>query len=70
MQDSPARTALYEKMYRMAAEQAPWIYGLHRQAYLLKHNWIKNFVLTDFEIGREKYLDIDEKKKEETLKKL
>ena len=70
MQDSPERTALYEKMNRIAAEQMPWIYGVHRQSYTLKHAWLENFVLTDFEIGREKYLDIDEKKKKQVLEKL
>jgi ABC-type transport system substrate-binding protein len=69
MQDTPERTALYEKMYRMAADQAPWIYGLHRQAYALKQSWVRNFLITDFEIGRVQYLNIDLKTKKEMLNK-
>ena len=59
MQDSPERTALYEKLNRMAAESVPLIYGVHRQTYLLKHGWVKNFINTDFEAGVAKYLNID-----------
>ena len=69
MQDSPERTALYEKMYRMAAEQVPWIYGVHRQTFMLKQGWLKNYISTDFEAGREQYLDLDLNIKTELLKK-
>lgn len=69
MQDSPERTALYEKMYRMAAEEVPWIYGVHRQTFTIKQGWMKNFVATDFEAGRAQYLDVDLNKKKELLKK-
>lgn len=70
MQDSPERTALYEKMYRMAAEEVPWVYGVHRQTFLLHHGWLKNYISTDFEAGRAQYLDLDLNKKSELLKKL
>lgn len=70
MQDSPERTALYEKLYRMAAEEVPWIYGVHRQSYTVKQSWLKNFVSTDFEAGRASYLNVDKKVKAEALKKL
>lgn len=59
MQDSPERTALYEKLNKMAAEEVPWIYGVHRQSYLIKHSWLKNYITTDFEAGQDQYLDID-----------
>ncbi len=70
MQDTPERTALYEKMTRMAAEEMPWIYGVHRQNYVLKHSWLKNYVITDFEAGTEKYLDVDLAAKKVALEKL
>ena len=65
MQDSPERTALYEKMYRIAAEEMPWIYGVHRQSYTVVNGWLKNYMSTDFEAGQGSYLrvDLDQKKK-------
>ncbi len=59
MQDSPERTAIYEKLNKMAAEEVPWIYGVHRQSYLIKHKWLKNYMTTDFEAGQAQYLDVD-----------
>lgn len=70
MQDSPERTALYEKMYRIAAEQVPWIFGVHRQNFILRHGFLKNYVASDFDQGSAQYLNIDLKKKAEILKKL
>ncbi len=70
MQDSPERTALYEKMTRMAAEEMPWIFGVHRQNYVLKHSWLKNYIITDFEAGTEQYLDVDVEAKKVALEKL
>ncbi len=69
MQDSPERTAFYEKMNRIAAEEVPWIYGVHRQSYLLKQGWLKNYIPTDFDSGIVQYLDIDLEKKKELLEK-
>lgn len=68
MQHSPERTALYEKMVRIAAEEVPWIMGLHRQSFSLEHGWLKNFAPTDFTSGVEIYWDVDLKKKAELLK--
>ncbi len=70
MQDSPERTALYEQAYKMAADQVPWIFGLHRTSFVVKHNWLKNFKLTEFTHGLEKYLDVDTNIKTENSKKL
>jgi len=70
MQDTPERTALYEKMTRMAAEEMPWIFGVHRQNYVLKHSWLKNYIITDFEAGTEQYLDVDVEAKKVALEKL
>jgi len=70
MQDSPERTALYEKMNRIAAEQVPWIYGVHRQSFVLRHSWLRNFVNSDFDSGIAQYLNIDKKRKAEMMEKL
>ncbi|MCR9203124.1 MAG: ABC transporter substrate-binding protein [Halobacteriovoraceae bacterium] len=70
MQDSPERTALYEKMNRIAAEEVPWVYGVHRQSFVLKHSWLLNFVSSDFDAGIGQYLNIDKTKQSEMLKKL
>ncbi len=70
MQDGPERTALYEKMNRMAAEEVPWIFLVHRQSFVVKHGWLKNYISTDFEAGISQYFDVDKKLKKETLKKL
>lgn len=70
MRDVPERTALYERMYRMAAERVPLLFGFHRQAYVIKHAWVKNFVITDFEMGMGQYIDIDLAKKREIMPKL
>jgi ABC-type transport system substrate-binding protein len=70
MQDSPERTALYEKMNKMIAEEIPWIFGVHRQNTGVVHGWVTNFVQTDFEPGRSAYLSIDVEKKKALLKGL
>ncbi len=70
MQDSPERTAIYEKLNRMAADQAPWLYGVHRQNYTIKHNWLKNYMATDFESGQAQYLNVNLEEKKKTVKNL
>jgi oligopeptide transport system substrate-binding protein len=70
MQDSPERTAMYEKMYRIAAEEAPWIFGVHRQTFTLQQGWLKNYYSTDFDHGQAQYLNVDLTSKKELSKKL
>ena len=70
MPDSPTRTALYQKLNKMAAEALPWIFRVHRQDYTLKHKWLKNYIPTDFEAGNGLYLDVDVETKKSYLKKL
>ncbi len=70
MQHSPERTAIYEKLYRMAAEEVPILFGVHRQKYVLAHTWITNFIVSDFEHGNSQYIDLNSKTKQETMKKL
>lgn len=70
MQDSPERTEIYEKLNKMAAEEVPWIYGVHRQSYLIKHSWLRNYMTTDFEAGQAQYLDVDLDQKKKMQDKL
>lgn len=64
MSDSPARTRLYEKMNQLAAEKVPLIYMVHRSDHVLHHNWLQNYVLSDFDYhGQEQYLNVDMDKK-------
>ena len=41
LQDSPKRTSMYETMYKMAAEEVPWIYGVQGQSYVVKNHGLK-----------------------------
>ncbi|MEM9416903.1 MAG: ABC transporter substrate-binding protein [Bacteroidota bacterium] len=58
MQPSPARTALYEQLYQLAAEKVPVIYKMHRLQSVLYHGWVKNLCWSDF-YASEQYIDID-----------
>ena len=70
MQDSPERTALYEKMSRIAAEQVPWVFGVHRQSFIMKHSWLKNYLSSDVGSDRAEYVNIDLEKKKKMVEKL
>lgn len=65
-----ARTELYKKMVIFLNEKTPAIFLIHRIYRLPFHGWLKNYneypVVHDFY----KYLRVDEKEKEELLKKL
>lgn len=69
LQDGPERTSLYEKLYKMAAEYVPLVFGVHRLDYRLQQTWLKNFKYTEFDHGQEKYLNVDQALKNETLSK-
>jgi oligopeptide transport system substrate-binding protein len=70
MEHSPERTALYEELTQYIAKQVPVIFGVHRLAFVMKHDWVRNYKFSDFDDGMEKYIDIDLSKKQQTLKKL
>ena len=70
MQDGPERTALYEKMNRIASEQVPWIFGVHRQSFVMTHGWIRNYITADVGADRAEYLNIDLEKKKKLLQSL
>ncbi|MBY0413237.1 MAG: hypothetical protein K2Q18_03685 [Bdellovibrionales bacterium] len=69
MQDSPARTALYEKLNKYLAEEAVSLFGVHRQAYTLQQSWLRNYRPSDLHHDSIQYLNIDTAKKEEMIKK-
>ena len=69
MQDSPERTARYEKLNKFLAEEAVSLFGFHRQAYTLEQGWIKNYHFSDLHHDLIQYLDVDTVKKAELLKK-
>ncbi|MBC7712244.1 MAG: hypothetical protein H7177_02835 [Rhizobacter sp.] len=69
MQDSPVRTGLYEKMNKTLAEDVVVIFNMHRQAYTVRHGWLKNYHNSDLNNDIYQYLNVDTAKKEELLKK-
>ena len=70
MSHGSQRTKLYETLNRFIATEVPWIFGVHRQNFIVKHSWVENFTLSDFNIGQEAYLSVDTVKKKEMIKKL
>lgn len=69
MQDSPERTAMYEKMNEMVALEVPWIYSFNRTKFYLSHAWLKNFKFTEFTYTQFQYLSLDLEVKKELGKK-
>lgn len=45
-----ARAALYQRMARLAAEDMPWVLGVHRIGYGLVQRWIQNYKPVDASI--------------------
>ncbi len=69
LQDSPERTKLYKKLAQDVSEKVPWIFGVHRTNFRLKHGWVENYKGTEFKSGIEQYWDINLDKKRELLAK-
>lgn len=69
LQDSPERTAMYEKLNEMAALEVPWIFGFHRNEFYLTQAWIKNFKQMEFNHTQFQYLGVDLEVKKELIKK-
>jgi oligopeptide transport system substrate-binding protein len=59
LNDSPERTALYQKMAGIVVEDEPWAFGTHRVTYGLTHPWLKNYKPHEFNHGMSKYYRID-----------
>ncbi len=55
MQDTPERTAIYEKMANIIVEDCPWVFMYQPMSFALKHDWVENYVPHDFPYGMGKY---------------
>jgi oligopeptide transport system substrate-binding protein len=69
LQDSPARTAMYEKLNKFLAEEVVVMFNMHRQAYTLQQGWLRNYHNSDLNLDLYQYLNVDSAKKEELIKK-
>jgi len=73
MFDSPERTELYRRMELIVLEDCPAVFLNHRVAYVLHHDWYKNYKPNVFTQGLSKYRRVDMKKRaayKELLKKI
>jgi ABC-type transport system substrate-binding protein len=73
MLESPERVELYRKMELIVLEDCPAAFLNHRVAYVLHHDWYKNYKPHAFAYGLSKYRRIDLAKREaykELLKKV
>ena len=59
MEDSPERTALYEKMVKLLFDRCVWICEGFPVSGVLRYDWLGNSVPHDFSFTRWKYLSID-----------
>lgn len=69
MQDSPERSAQYEKLNEMSALDVPWIFGFHRTDIYLAQAWLKNFKHMEFNHTQFQYLNVDLEVKKQLIKK-
>ncbi|MBP8990575.1 MAG: hypothetical protein KBG82_01200 [Spirochaetes bacterium] len=64
MGESKKRNELYSKAAKIAAEDCPWVLGVHRESYSLVYNWVLNYFFRDIGYGYSKYRDIDMAKRD------
>lgn len=69
MQDSPERTAMYEKLNESVALDVPWVIGFHRTDIYLAQAWLKNFKHMEFNHSQFQYLNVDLEVKKQLIKK-
>lgn len=69
LQDSPERTAFYEKLNEMVAVDVPWVFGFHRTEVNVTQAWLKNFKHMEFNHTQAQYLGVDLEVKKELSKK-
>ena len=70
MEFSEKRTKLYKKLKVMAAEEVPWIYGVHRMDFTLMQGWVTNFKNHAFDHGMSQYYHVDLNLKKKLSKQL
>jgi len=59
MQDSPERRALVKQIEQAVIDDLPCVLTVHRQAYVLRYDWFKNYKPHAFGYGLAKYRNID-----------
>ncbi|AUN99107.1 hypothetical protein C0V70_13555 [Bacteriovorax stolpii] len=69
MQDSPARTKLYEEANKFLADDVVAIFTVHTQSYMLQQKWVRNYHDSDFIFDFHQYINVDLKEKAEWMKK-
>ncbi|HXH76725.1 MAG TPA: ABC transporter substrate-binding protein [Bacteriovoracaceae bacterium] len=69
LQDTPERSAMYEKMNETIAHEVPWVFGFNRTKLYLTHAWIKNYKTIEFQHSQVQYLNVDLEVKKELSKK-
>ncbi len=69
LQDSPERTAMYEKLNESVALDAPWVFGFHRTDIYMAQAWLKNFKHMEFNHSQFQYLNVDLEVKKQLSKK-
>ena len=68
--DGAARNVLYKKMNDIVAEEAPWLFGVHRLDYRVIHGWVHNMKWNYTQFDIPKYLRVDPKKRADLAPKL
>ena len=63
MPDSEQRTRLYRQAEQIVIEDCPAVFMLHGVAYVLHHDWIRNYKPHTFQYGTTKYRRIDLEKR-------
>lgn len=58
--DSPERTALYERMTHIVADQVPWITRAHRIRPHLSHEWLHGYKYTEVNDQHLNYVWVDD----------
>jgi len=69
LQDSPERTAQYEKLNEMVSLDVPWILGFNRSKIYLTQAWLKNYKFMESGHTQFQYLSVDLEVKKELSKK-
>ncbi len=59
MEDSPARTDLYERMAHIVAEEVPWVTRVHRIRPNLSHRWLHGYKYTEVNDQHLRYVWVD-----------
>jgi len=63
LEDSPERTALYERMAHIVSEQVPWVTRTHRIRPALQHQWLEGFKYTEVNYQFWRYASVDVEKR-------